>query len=195
MRLRNFAFGLSIPAFLLVSFAAAQQPAATQQSGNVNVQVNVGPNAPLAFGEGQEYLFDIKVMLGLPTAVRLQVPFEHGPDFSYALEGTVGFFPGYFSDSVFYALGARASYTLGNNFLGGRLLVNPGIDLAYFDNHESTLAATASLEMLWLSEFNSHFALEIGIDAGIGVGIASFNDRDRAGDVFPVISAFAGLRF
>jgi hypothetical protein len=150
---------------------------------------------PPTFGDGQQHLFDIKAMLGLPTALRLQVPFEHGPDFSYAVEGTIGVFPGYFSDSTFYALGARASYTLGNNFLGGRLLVNPGIDLLYFDGHESTLAATGSFEILWLSEFNSRLALELGIDAGIGVGIASFNDRDRAGDVFPVISAFAGLRF
>ena len=193
--MRTWRWPLSIAALTLVQpcIAWSQQATVVAQPENVNVQVNVA--SPICLDGGQGHIFDIKVMLGLPTAVRVQIPFDHGTDFSYAIEGTIGEFPGYFGSETFYSLGARASYTLGNNFFGGHFLVNPGIDLQYFGGNESALAGTASVEMLWLSEFNSHLGWEVGIDVGIGVGIADFDHHDRAGQVFPVISAFTGLRF
>jgi hypothetical protein len=192
--MRNWRWSLGVLVLWLATSASAnarQQPI-VEQSGSVNVQVNVGPST---YGGGQEHILDLKVMLGLPTAVRVQVPFDRGPDFSYSIEGTVGIFPDYFTSSPFYALGGRASYTLSNNFIGGHLLLNPGVDLAYFTGSESTLAATGSVEFLWLSEFNSHLGLELGVDAGVGIGIVSFDNVDRSGFVFPVISAFGGIRF
>jgi hypothetical protein len=199
MRKLRWSLAVLVVSLVLPAIGFAQQPQpAVQpvvQPSNVNVQVNNYPTAPVFVDGGEQHLFDIKVMLGLPTAVRLEIPFQCGSDFSYSVEGTIGFFPGYFSDETFYSLGARASYTLNNNFLGGHLQIGPGVDLLYFGGNENALALTGSVEFVWLSEFNSRFGWELGLDAGIGVGLADFDHHDRAGEVFPVISVFTGLRF
>jgi hypothetical protein len=193
---------LGLALFCVPGLAAGQQPApaagpgpqAPAAPGTVNVQVfNGGPGWPA--GDPTCFAFDVKVLLGLPTGVRLQVPFDSGPDHAFVIEGAFGAFPGEFRSATFFGLGPRANLTIPRFFGRDALILNPGISLNYFTGRESTLALQADVEIGWLHSLNNRVAWEIGVDVGLGIGVASFDDVDRAGHVYPVINFFTGLRF
>jgi len=96
-----------------------------------------------------------------------------------------------------YGVGCRSLYT---KRVGGRdtFQLNPALELYAAGIDRLRWFIGPDVELCWLHDFVDHFGLEIGLNFGLGLGIAGKMEADRSSEgpaVLPVIGAFAGMRF
>jgi hypothetical protein len=136
-------------------------------------------------------------MLGQELGVRGQVAVYSDSRQAVVVEG---FYGGLYTDiGSSQALGAGGRWLLrGDSLLAGdSLLFGPGVDVFFGLNHNSLILLTPSLDLAWMFKLGPCLEAEIGVDAGLGVGVSGHTDHGHSavGDFTPVISLYAGLRF
>ena len=110
---------------------------------------------------------------------------------NYGASGALGF-------------GGRVQYALASGAWGDHLVVSPGLDLLVLfegagvdEPYQSVLFLAPNVDVIWLHDFSPHFGWELGVHAGIGIGLSGRDDHDRdaGGRLTPLFSVFTGLRF
>jgi hypothetical protein len=136
-------------------------------------------------------------MLGQETGVRGQLPVYRRNQEAVVVEGFFG--------ELFHDLGSSEALGVGGRYLFrsswsdgvNAFLLGPGLDVFFQTNHNGLILLTPSVDLSWLYRLGYNLELEIGLDAGLGIGVAGHtkNGNSAAGDVTPLISVFTGLRF
>jgi hypothetical protein len=137
------------------------------------------------------------LIAGQETGVRAQIALFRDNHEALVVEGFYGY--------LFHDLGS--SQTLG---AGARYLVRaswpdccdaihfgPGLDVFFQLNHNNLFLLTPSVDVAWLHSLGAGIDWEIGLDAGLGIGVSGHTSHGHSavGDVTPLISVYTGLRF
>jgi hypothetical protein len=145
----------------------------------------------------REPFFAVELLLGQETGVRGQFAVYSDNQEAVVLEG----FYGYLSHNLgsTQALGAGGRYLLRSSWWDGVdfLLFGPGADVFFQLNHHSLVLLTPSVDLAWVHNLGGGLEWEIGLDAGLGIGVAGHTKSGHSGvgDVTPLISVYTGLRF
>jgi hypothetical protein len=137
------------------------------------------------------------LVLGMQTGIRPRVTAWTGGFGAVVVEGFYG--------ALLTRLGASEGAGGGGRWLfrrAGRagcdcVIFGPGVDvLCQFRNDGLTLIAP-TVDFGWWHAIGEHSACELGINAGVGIGVSGqrSNGRDAAGQATPLISVYGGLRF
>jgi hypothetical protein len=144
----------------------------------------------------REPLFAVDLMLGQELGVRGQVVPYSDRYGSLVIEG---FYGELFTDiGSSQALGAGGRW-LWNNWLdpSDSLFFGPGVDVFFGLNHRALVLLTPSVDLGWMLKLGPSLAWEIGLDAGLGIGVSGHTNHGHSavGDFTPLISLYTGLRF
>jgi hypothetical protein len=140
--------------------------------------------------------FAVELMLGQELGVRGQV----GPYADrYGAIVVEGFYGGLFTDvGSSQALGAGGRW-LWSDWLntGDSLFFGPGVDVFFGLNHRALILLTPSVDLGWMLKLGPCFEWEIGLEAGLGIGVSGCTDHGHSavGDFTQLISLYTGLRF
>jgi hypothetical protein len=154
------------------------------------------PCCPPAWRDNEER-FAIELMLGQETGVRGQFAVYRGNQEALVVEG---FFGGLFHHlGSSEALGVGGRYLVQSGWSDGvnSILLGPGLDIFFQTNHNGLILLAPSVDLAWLYRLGPNLEWEIGLDAGLGVGVGGHTNHGNsaAGDVTPLISVYTGLRF
>jgi hypothetical protein len=142
-------------------------------------------------------LFALQAMLGQELGVRGQVAVVRDPQGALVVEGFYGELYSNLGSSQ--TLGAGARYLFRSNWpdLIGSVVVGPGIDVFFGLNHNTLILLTPSIDVGWLYPLGNRLELEVGLDAGLGIGVSGHtkSGNSAAGDVTTLISFYTGIRF
>ena len=145
----------------------------------------------------RETRFAIELMLGQETGVRGQVTLFGNPHEALVLEGFYGVLFHDLGSAQALGTGARylvqsARFDCVNSFQFG-----PGLDVFFQLNHNGLILLAPSIDLAWLVNLGGGLEWEIGVDAGLGIGVAghTHHGNTAAGDLTPLISVYTGLRF
>jgi hypothetical protein len=164
----------------------------------------LAPTPPPWHADGPDHFFGVQFLLGTETGVRLQFTFEQTCNRSWAAEIFLGGAATNFGDSGVIGGGVRVNYILNSGAWHDYLILSPGLDLMLLDEgphidqpYQSVLFLEPSVDLLWLHDFSPRFGWELGLHAGLGIGLTGRdeNDRPAGGKITPVLSVFTGLRF
>lgn len=179
-------------AALCCARASAQEPPPCAYAG-----YQAAPCCPSQPAWGREPPFAVELMLGQESGVRAQVALLRDGAGALVAEG---FYGALFHDGgSSQALGAGGRYLipLGGPWCGDSFYVGPGVDVFFQLDHDALILLTPSVDLAWKHELGVGLEFEVGIDAGLGVGVAG---RDKSGhsgvgDLTTLISGYVGLRF
>jgi hypothetical protein len=154
------------------------------------VPVAEAPKPDPLFATGPHQLFDLDILIGLPTAVRFGGAIFRGKSCAFLLEGIAGV------DLIVPLAGAGARFRFApwygerNAFVlkpgvDGYFLVNP---LGFYTGTTTSFVGGADVECLWFHNCGC-CGWELGVDLGILFTGAT------AGHLFPLVSFIAGIRF
>jgi hypothetical protein len=145
----------------------------------------------------REPWFAIELMLGQQTGVRGQVTLFGNAHEALVVEGFYGVL---FHDlGSAQALGTGARYLVQSTWFDcvNSLQFGPGLDVFFQLNHNGLILLAPSIDLAWLVNIGGGIEWEIGLDAGLGIGVAGHTHHGNAaaGDLTPLISVYTGLRF
>jgi hypothetical protein len=145
----------------------------------------------------REPWFAVELLLGQETGVRGQFAAYRDDQEAVVLEGFYGVL---FHDlGSSQALGAGGRYLLQSGWPDcvDSLVFGPGLDVFFQLNHNGLVLLAPSVDLAWMHNLGGGLEWEIGLDAGLGIGVAGRTSKGHsaAGDVTPLISLYTGLRF
>ncbi len=154
------------------------------------------PVDPL-FAAGPNQRIELDVLIGLPTAVRLQGVIFGPPNCEFMLEGVAGL------EYILPLMGAGARL----RFAPCRgecnaLVIKPGIDGYYLVNifqdilggNAGAFLLGADVEIVWFHNFGSCGG-ELGVDLGVLGGKSHHDDGHISIHCLPIVSFIIGFRF
>jgi hypothetical protein len=198
--------GVLIPvgvfAFLLVEGSIhAQEPASPKVGADPAVRPvhveSAGP-APIAVEEGAgEAVFSMDLMLGMMSGVRAQLALCRSNCQAWVAEAFYGALLTKLGASEGAGLGARALFRRCSRDGRNSLMLGPGFGLLYqFERGDRVLMAAPTLDLSWLHALGDRGGWELGLNVGVGVGLAGHHNEESAlGKVTPLISVYSGFRF
>jgi hypothetical protein len=141
--------------------------------------------------------FAVELMLGQQLGVRGQFAVYSDSREAVVVEGYYGWL--YTDIGSSQAVGAGARWLLRGDALwvADSIIFGPGVDVFYGLNHNSLILLTPSLDLAWVFKLGPSLEAEIGLEAGLGVGLSGHTDHGHSavGEFTPVISLYTGLRF
>jgi hypothetical protein len=141
--------------------------------------------------------FAAQLMLGQETGIRGQVSVTPNMRDALVVEGFAGWLFHDLGDSS--ALGVGGRYLMRTDWLGGgnSLQFGPGLDVFFQLNNNRLILLAPSVDISWLQRLNGNLEWEVGLEAGIGIGVSGHKSDGHSGvgEVIPLISVFTGLRF
>jgi hypothetical protein len=206
---RFFALATVLLATLhLAGEARAQEPYSAASGVSTSLQPPSGaceplpgvpalPCCPPPASCDRQPLFGASLMLGQATGVRGQVSVTPNLRDAFVIEGFAGWLFHDLGDSS--ALGVGGRYLMRTNWLDGNnaLQFGPGLDVFFQLNNNGLVLLAPSVDISWLQKLRSGVEWEVGLEAGMGVGVAGHTSSGKSGvgEVTPLISVFTGLRF
>jgi len=191
------------------SKVAAQEAPGIASPPSVPWHVDVPYSAPVAaplpapppvdplFAAGPDQYMELDVLIGLPTAVRLQGAIFGPPNCSFMLEGVAGL------EWILPLVGggARLRFAPCRGECNA-LVIKPGIDGYYLFNIFQPLLGGlpgaillgADVEIVWFHNFGSCGG-ELGVDLGVLGGKGHHDDGHTSIDCLPIVSFIVGFRF
>ena len=147
-------------------------------------------------GRSRGPLFGLDLMLGQTLGVRPNLTLYSTEHTSLAVEGFYGAMFTKFGASE--AAGAGVRWTMSR---GGRdsVTLGPGVDVLFHLNDGKAVVLAPTVDVVWRRTIGERSAFVLGFNAGIGVGLSGYQDRDRddpvSGKVTPIINFYTGLKF
>jgi hypothetical protein len=155
------------------------------------------PCGPACPPDEREPPFAVEVLLGQETGVRGQFAVYRDVREAVLIEAFYGMLFHDLGSSD--ALGAGARYLLRSDWpgCGDSVAIAPGADVFFQLNHNGLILLTPSLEVAWLHTLGRSLEWEVGLDVGLGIGVAGHTREGHsgAGEVTPLVSVYTGLRF
>jgi hypothetical protein len=193
------------------SFAAAQEPARLPiepPPAHWNEAHTAGPN-PVTFAppctDGPDHFFSAQLFLGTESGIRVQFAFERACHRTWLGEVFLGGAGTSYGSSGVIGLGGRVQYALASGAWGDHLLVSPGLDLMFLGEdgdhghhpREAVTYLAPTVDISWLHDFDRSFGWELGVHAGIGIGLGGRDEDNEpaGGKLTPIISVYTGVRF
>lgn len=146
---------------------------------------------------GSEPFFGVDLMLGQQTGIRGNVAIWRSERSALVVEGFYGGLATRIAQSEAAGGGLRWLFVRCGRGGNDAVVVGPGVDVfSNFADGEATILAP-TLDVAWRHSFGERSGWTIGLNAGLGIGIGGRDDHcdSAAGQVTPLISVFAGLRF
>jgi hypothetical protein len=115
---------------------------------------------------------------------------------TYVAEGFYGALLSRFGASEATGGGGRALICRTSRDGNNTLLLGPGVNVFYQFDDDGLVVLVPSVDLSWLHGFGGGGGWEIGLTAGVGVGVAGgTRHHDDVGQVTPLISVYSGIRF
>lgn len=153
----------------------------------------LGAERPSAYSNGGP-MFDLDVMLGMMMGIRAQAAVYRNPYLAFVVEG----FYGALLDELETGEGAggagRVYFHRTDRAGYNSILIGPGVG-AYCHFHHDIWMVAPTVDVSWVRPIGDLASWELGLNAGVGVGVAGDSESNRVGRVTPLISAFMGFRF
>jgi hypothetical protein len=156
-------------------------------------QVPPAGGCPCATADGGS-MFDIDLMLGMLMGVRGQVAVYRDPKRAVVLEGFYGALLDKFETSEGAGAGGRYYFRRTDKEGCNSLLVGPGVG-AYDHFRHGLWMVAPTIDVGWLRAIGNRGGWEIGLNAGVGVGVAGPSGDSNIGRVTPLFTLFTGFRF
>jgi hypothetical protein len=153
---------------------------------------------PCANGDGGTQ-FGIDVLLGQFSGFRGQGAVFRTPDRAFVLEGFYGALLDKLGTGEGAGGGVRYYFHRTDRCGANSVLIGPGVG-AYYHFHDKVWMGAPTLDVAWVHAISENGAFELGLNAGLGIGLADRQprydgDRDKTGRVTPLFSLFTGFRF
>lgn len=141
--------------------------------------------------------FAVELLGGQASGVRGQVPVLPGDQVAVVAEGFYGYLFHDLGSSQALGAGGRVVWQADSVDCLNSFLVGPGVDVYFQLNHDALILLAPSLDVAWMHRLTPGIGLEVGLDAGLGIGMAgrTKDGRDGLGKVTTLISGYVGLRF
>lgn len=139
-------------------------------------------------------IFDIDAMLGMLMGIRGQVAVYRNPNHAVVVEGFYGALLDRLATSEGAGAGGRYYFRRTDGTGCNSVLIGPGAG-AYCHFHQNLWMVAPTTDVAWVRAIGDQAAWQIGLNAGLGVGVASNRDSTNVGRVTPLLSLFTGFRF
>jgi lysophospholipase L1-like esterase len=153
----------------------------------------LGTDRPSAYSNGGP-MFDLDVMLGMLMGIRAQAAVYRNPYLAFVVEG----FYGAILDELATGEGAggagRVYFHRTDRAGYNSILIGPGVG-AYCHFHHDLWMVAPTVDVSWVRPIGDLASWELGLNAGVGVGVAGDSETNRVGRATPLISVFMGYRF
>jgi len=153
----------------------------------------LGADRPSAYSNGGP-MFDLDVMLGMLMGIRAQAAVYRNPYLAFVVEG----FYGAILDELATGEGAggagRVYFHRTDRAGYNSILIGPGVG-AYCHFHHDIWMVAPTVDVSWVRPIGDLASWELGLNAGVGVGVAGDSESNRVGRATPLISVFMGFRF
>jgi phospholipase/lecithinase/hemolysin len=153
----------------------------------------LGADRPSAYCNGGP-MFDLDVMLGMFMGIRAQAAVYRNSYLACVVEG----FYGAILDELATGEGAGAAgrvYFHRTDRAGyNSILIGPGVG-AYCHFHHDLWMVAPTVDVAWVRPIGDLASWELGLNAGVGVGVAGDSQTNGVGRATPLISVFMGFRF
>ncbi len=206
MRTRRLASAVGFALALAAPAAPAQEPAPYLTGGPAALPppppvvvepLPAGPApAPGPAGGGQP-LLGMDLMLGMQTGIRPQIGVWHTPDWGLMAEGFYGAMFTKFASTEAAGAGLRMVFRRNPRAGCDTVLLGPGVDMLCQFRDGGLWLLAPTIDVAWRHPIGESSGWEIGLNAGIGIGVSGQERRDDpvSGRVTPLISLYSGLRF
>jgi len=148
---------------------------------------------PCDSGDGGT-MFDIDVMLGMLLGVRGQAAVYRNPYQAFVVEGFYGALLDRLATSEGAGAGGRYYFRRTDRAGCNSVLIGPGVG-AYCHFHHELWMVAPTVDVAWVRAIGDRGAWQLGLNAGLGVGVAGDSDTTGVGRVTPLFSLFTGFRF
>jgi hypothetical protein len=204
---RFFGPAVALLAVLLAGRAGqAQQPLELAPCVSTSLQapaspcpppVEPVPCCPQRVSRDSEPLFAVELLLGQETGVRGQFALFRDSREAVVIEGFYGVLFHDLGSTDALGAGARWLFWTGWPDNCSSVVFGPGADVFFQLDHNGLILLTPSIDLAWVFNLGGGLELEFGLDAGLGIGVAGHTNHGHSavGDVTPLISVYAGLRF
>ncbi len=140
--------------------------------------------------------FGMDLLFGQQMGIRPSVAVYSTARTSFLVEGFYGALLTKFGASEGAGAGVRWVTTRGGR---DAVTLGPGLDVFFNINRGAATFIAPTVDISWRHSFGDRAALDLGLNAGVGIGLSGSRNHDRdekvAGRATPLISAFAGLRY
>lgn len=197
---------------LLGSFARAQEPTSPLENAppsTVTLPLSGGlpptpasalsehpllaGGCPCDCGDGGT-MFDLDLMLGMLLGVRAQAAVYRNRSQAFVIEGFYGALLDGLEASEGAGAGGRYYFRRTDRAGCNSLLIGPGIGAYCHFRHQLWMVAP-TIDVAWVRPIGDRGAWQLGLNAGVGVGVAGDSDTNRVGRTTPLITLFTGFRF
>jgi hypothetical protein len=148
---------------------------------------------PCATADGGS-LFDIDLMLGMLMGIRGQMAVYRNPSRAVVVEAFYGALLDKLDTSEGAGAGARYYFRRTDPEGCNSLLIGPGVG-AYDHFRHGLWMVAPTIDVGWLRAIGNRGGWEIGLNAGLGVGVAGQTGDSHIGRVTPLFTFFTGFRF
>ena len=148
---------------------------------------------PCDCGDGGS-MFDIDVMLGMLMGIRGQAAVYRTPYRAFVIEGFYGALLDRLEGSEGAGAGGRYYFHRTDGAGCNSVLIGPGVGAYCHFRHELWMVAP-TVDVAWVRAIGDRGAWQLGLNAGLGVGVAGDSDTTGVGRVTPLFTLFTGFRF
>lgn len=148
---------------------------------------------PCDCGDGGT-MFDIDLMLGMLMGVRGQAAVYRNRYQAFVVEGFYGALLDRLETSEGAGAGGRYYFRRTDRAGCNSILVGPGVG-AYCHFHHELWMVAPTIDVAWVRAIGDCGAWQLGLNAGLGVGVAGDSETNGVGRVTPLITVFTGFRF
>lgn len=147
---------------------------------------------PCDSGDGGT-MFDIDVMLGMLLGVRGQAAIYRNPYQAFVVESFYGALLDRLGASEGAGAGGRYYFRRTDRAGCNSVLIGPGVGAFCHFHHELWMVAP-TVDVAWVRAIGDRGAWQLGLNAGLGVGVAGDSETTGVGRVSPLFSLFTGFR-
>lgn len=153
----------------------------------------IGAGCPCSYDNGGT-MFDIDVMLGMLMGIRGQAAIYRNSSQALVVEAFYGALLDRLETSE--GAGAATRYYFHRTDRAGynSVLIGPGVGAYCHFRHELWMVAP-TVDVALVRPVSELGAFELGLNAGLGVGVAGDANTNRVGRVTPLFTLFMGYRF
>lgn len=139
-------------------------------------------------------MFDIDAMIGMLMGIRGQAAVYRNPYQALVVEGFYGALLDRLESSEGAGAGGRYYFRRTDSVGYSSILIGPGVG-AYCHFHHDLWMVAPTVDVALVRRIGELGAWQLGLNAGLGVGVAGDSTTNGVGRVTPLFTIFTGFRF